>query len=66
LGTVECEEHVNVSSVTQESPLLEIPLIALVDTLGETVEHTPTRPSIDEVPRDTKVSTIEEVPSVVR
>lgn len=40
-------------------------MIASADTLGERLEHTPIWPSIDVVPRDIEVSTIEEVPFVV-
>jgi len=54
-----------IPSVAQESPLLEASLIAPVDTLGERVEHTPIGPSIDEVPGDTDMSTVEKVTSVV-
>lgn len=49
MGTQECEECVDVSSVAQESPLLEIPLLAPVDTLVERVEHTLRGPSVDEL-----------------
>lgn len=50
--------------MTQDSPFLEIPLIALAKTLGERAKNTPIGPSIDKVSGDTKVSTIEEVPSI--
>ena len=42
------EEHEDTPNVTHESPLLEFPLIAIVDRLEEAVEHT----SIDEVSID--------------
>ncbi len=58
------EDHIDMPSVAQESPLLEASLIAPVDTLGEKVEHTPIGPSIDEVLGDTDMSTIEKVTSV--
>lgn len=60
VGTQDCEEHVDVSSVAQESSLLEIPLVALVDTLVERVEHTLRGPSINEVPPMDEMSSIVE------
>jgi len=44
-------------SVTQEPPFLEFPLLALIDMLVETIDHTP----INEVLGDTKLPTIDEV-----
>ena len=44
------EGHIHILCVAQESPLLEISLIALADTLVEGVEHTLEGPSFDEVP----------------
>lgn len=38
--------------------MLEIPLIALIDTLVERVEHTTMEPLVDEVPGDTRVSRV--------
>ena len=45
--------------------MLEIPLIASVDTLVERVEHTLRGPSIEEVPPMDEVPTIDEVPSAM-
>ena len=45
-----CGKLIDTPSVTQESPLLELPLVALVDRLEEAVEHT----SIDEASRSMK------------
>lgn len=50
LGTQECGEHVYVSNVMHESPLLEIPSIALVAILVERVGHTLRGPFADEEP----------------
>ena len=47
--------------VTYESPLLEFPLVAQVDTLMETVEHTPDY----EVLGGTGVSIVDEGPSII-
>ena len=48
------------SRVIQETPLLEIPLVALVDTLVERVEHTLRGPTFDEVlPMDEVLSLVE-------
>jgi len=63
--TWECEEHIDIPSVTHEPPLLEASLIAPIYTLGERVEHTPIGSSIDEVLGDTFMSIVEEVTSVV-
>ena len=52
------EEHVDIPSVMQESPSLEIPLLALIATLAEGVEHTLQGPS------DDVVTIVDEVPSV--
>ena len=49
-GTLDCGELVDTPSVTQESPLMEFPLVAPMDRLEEVVEHT----TIDEEYRSMK------------
>jgi len=60
VGTQECEERVDVFNMTHESPLLDIPLVAPVDSLVERVEHTLSGPFVDEEPPMDEMSSIVE------
>ena len=44
------EGHIDITGVTQESPLLETSLIAPIDSLVEGVDHSLEGRSVDEVP----------------